>query len=123
MTDTVATFLTREQLAAKYPIAASTLARLASEGRGPPYYTPIGVVMYDEMEFVAWIRSAKVVPSDRDKSEAKGGRGRKRSLPIPVTRSVAPEAEKSGRQRGRPRKNLQPTLFSCLQNEAEDDAA
>jgi hypothetical protein len=39
-------FLTRREAAERYKLSASTLARLASQGRGPVFYKPVDVALY-----------------------------------------------------------------------------
>lgn len=40
------TYLTRAQVAEHYPISAHTLAKLASEGKGPRFYKPTDKCLY-----------------------------------------------------------------------------
>jgi len=117
-------FLTRRETAERFKLSQSTLARLASQGRGPVYYKPTDVCLYLPEEVEAWIKAAIVRPSERlpAATEAPGrGRGRRPTASAAPTgaETRTPPTPPSGR--GRPRKNLQPSLFSSL-NEDSDAA-
>jgi hypothetical protein len=114
-------FLTRREAAERYKLSESTLARLASQGRGPVYYKPIDIALYRPADVEAWILAAIVRPAERRNTPQAGGRGTARrrapeqpSVPQPQN-TVSAE-----KPRGRPRKNLQPSLFSTLKQ--DDDA-
>jgi hypothetical protein len=68
------------------------------------------------------IRAAIVRPVERHLAAVEPrGRGRK-PLPTAVSHGAEPSVQSNtGKGRGRPRKNLQPSLFSAL-NEADDAA-
>lgn len=108
-----ATYLTRKQVAARFQISEHTLAKLASQGRGPAYYKPIDKVLYRPEDVESWITSSIVLPSARDDAPAKrSGRGRSpkpkgpRILPTP-SEVLAPAL-------GRRRKSLPPSAESAL---------
>lgn len=56
------TYLTRAQVAELYPISAHTLAKLASEGKGPRFYKPTDKCLYRSEDVEAWIEAAAVTP-------------------------------------------------------------
>lgn len=73
----MAVFLTRRQLADKYPfLTATTLRKLAHRKKGPPYSRPLhNTAIYDEDEFLAWARQNRFDPNS---PPPKRGRGRPR---------------------------------------------
>ncbi len=109
------TYLTRREAAERFKISVSTLARLASQGRGPVFYKPVDVALYRPEEIEDWIKAAIVRPLDRHLAAPEPrGRGRR---PAATGASLAAEPGSqptSGKRRGRPRKSLQPSLFSAL---------
>jgi hypothetical protein len=117
-----ADFLTRREAAERYKISASTLARLASAGRGPTFYKPTEVALYLPEDVEAWIKAAIVRPSERRPAATEAparGRGRRPAASAaPTDAEVCTPPAPSGR--GRPRKNLEPSAFSTLR---KDDAA
>lgn len=56
------TYLTRAQVAERYPISMHTLAKLASEGKGPRFYKPTDKCLYRPEDIEAWIEAAVVLP-------------------------------------------------------------
>lgn len=56
------TYLTRLQVAELYPISVHTLAKLASEGRGPRFYKPTDKCLYRPEDIEAWIEASVVMP-------------------------------------------------------------
>lgn len=106
------TYLTRNQVAERYPISAHTLAKLASQGKGPRFFKPTDKCLYRPEDIEAWIEAAAVVPV---KAEPSGPRGphitppgaRGRAKPPP--RATLTEAsQRNGR------KSLPPTKNSWL---------
>lgn len=116
-------FLTRKEVAERYPISAHTLARLASEGRGPIFYKPTDKALYRPADIEDWIRSAAVTPARTDKpphrppSGPGAGRGKARPASQKLMRQ-APGAEQSDPSgRGRPRKSLPLSERSALRGD------
>jgi len=108
-----ATFLTRRQVAARVQISEHTLAKLASQGRGPVFYKPVDKTLYRLADVEDWIVSAKVEPGAAGAADLpRGGRGRApkrkgpRTLPTP-RETLAPAF-------GRRRKSLVPSPDSAL---------
>lgn len=106
-------YLTRSQVAERYPISVHTLAKLASKGKGPRYFKPTDKCLYRPEDIEAWIESAAVLPVSTDAKRderpglqnlapSKSGRGRARP-PI-----AAPTEPRSGR------KSLPPSPNSWL---------
>lgn len=87
------TYLTRAQVAEHYPISAHTLAKLASEGKGPRFYKPTDKCLYRPEDIEAWIEASVIVPktqsgapaSPGEKPRPPGNRGKTRP---PVARSA-----------------------------------
>lgn len=105
-------FLTRKQVSERYPISEHTLARLASQGRGPVFYKPIDVALYRAEDIDAWIAAAIVTPKPKgERTAAPEGRGRRASS----TRSNRTGAQAVvSSSSGRPRKSLTPSVDSVL---------
>lgn len=59
-------YLTRRQVAERYPISEHTLAKLASTGRGPIYYKPTDKALYKAADIEAWIAASVVKPAAED---------------------------------------------------------
>jgi hypothetical protein len=87
-------YLTRTQVAERYPISAHTLAKLASTGKGPRFYKPTDKCLYRPEDIEAWIEASVVVPAEQSgappslgekQRPTTGNRGRTRP---PVARSV-----------------------------------
>ena len=101
-------YLTRAQVAERYPISVHTLAKLASEGKGPRFYKPTDKCLYRPEDIEAWIEASVVLPSAHSEQPPRvsisppphGGRGRARALPA--------------KSSGRPLKSLPPTKNSWL---------
>ena len=53
-------YLTRREIAERYPVSFSTLAHLAVEGRGPPYSIVGKKAIYDAIKVEQWIDSQQV---------------------------------------------------------------
>lgn len=108
-------YLTRKQVARYYPISEHTLAKLASEGRGPRFFKPIDKALYLPADIEAWIEAAAVLPTAGPvapnpsaltrSSGPRTGRGRAKPPPRPV---VAPGST------GRRLKSLPPSPNSWL---------
>jgi hypothetical protein len=90
------TYLTRSQVAERYPISAHTLAKLASQGRGPRYFKPTDKCLYRPEDIEAWIEASAILPSPSERPaekisqlkapSAKSGRGRAQPpVPNPTT--------------------------------------
>ena len=87
------TYLTRAQVAERYPISAHTLAKLASEGKGPRFYKPTYKCLYRPEDKEAWIEASLIVPktqsgapaSPSEKPPPSGNHGKTRP---PVGRSA-----------------------------------
>ena len=106
-------YLTRVQVAERYPISQHTLAKLASEGRGPRFYKPTDKCLYRPEDIEAWIEAAVVMPktepaikSDPVKPPRPLGRGK----------AKPPVAGSSGRRL----KSLPPTPDSWLNRKDRD---
>lgn len=106
------TYLTRAQVAERYPISVHTLAKLASDGKGPRFYKPTDKCLYRPEDIEAWIEAAAVMPApevgttqNRKLVAAPGGRGR--ATPTPRAATTEP-AQRSGR------KSLPPSPNSFL---------
>lgn len=106
-------YLTRRQVAQRYPISTHTLAKLAATGKGPRFFKPTDKCLYRPADIEAWIEAAAVLPSDENTKEAGKiqrprvhgkltGRGRARPAPTP------PKLPKNGR------KSLPPSPSSWL---------
>jgi hypothetical protein len=108
-----ASFLTRKQVAAVFQISEHTLAKLASQGRGPVYYKPVDKVLYRPEDVETWITSAIVIPSAVDDAAPKRG-GRGRSLKHDGPRTLATPREALAPALGRRRKSLVPSAESAL---------
>ena len=107
------TYLTRSEVAERYPISVHTLAKLASQGRGPRYFKPTDKCLYRSEDIEAWIEAAAVTPSAVDTKKARtverlsttaarNGRGKARPSPVP------PKQPTNGR------KSLPPSANSWL---------
>ena len=55
-------YLTRRQVPQHYPISEHTLAKMASQGRGPRFYKPMDKALYLPADIEGWIEAAAVVP-------------------------------------------------------------
>ena len=106
-------YLTRPEVAERYPISIHTLAKLASQGKGPRYFKPTDKCLYRPEDIEAWIEAAAVLPSavvTKDAGtvqltgpgSARNGRGRTKPAPTPPAK----------RQNGR--KSLPPSPNSWL---------
>ncbi|MHA6689599.1 helix-turn-helix transcriptional regulator [Devosia sp. A449] len=86
-------YLTRAQVAERYPISAHTLAKLASNGKGPRFYKPTDKCLYRPEDIEAWIEASVILPktqsealaSPRENQRPTGSRGSIRPV---VARSV-----------------------------------
>ncbi|MFN4209572.1 MAG: helix-turn-helix transcriptional regulator [Devosia sp.] len=80
------TYLTRTQVAERYPISAHTLAKLAATGKGPRFYKPTDKCLYRPEDIEAWIEASVVLPKTEpvalarpvDQPRSSGSRGRAR---------------------------------------------
>lgn len=81
------TYLTRAEVAARYPVSSHTLAKLASQGKGPRFYKPTDKCLYRPEDIEAWIEAAVVLPAapatgpELRRVPTGGGRGRARPTP------------------------------------------
>jgi len=107
------TYLTRNQVSKLYPISVHTLAKLASQGKGPRFFKPTDKCLYLAEDIEAWIEAAAIMPSADDAkklktvlrpSPASAGNGRGKARPAPIL----PTQPKSGR------KSLPPSANSWL---------
>lgn len=85
-------YLTAEQVAAEYPVSATTLVRRRQTGGGPAYYSISNRIFYRRADVEAWLDSHRVDPSTRTKPGH-----------APVGERVSPRPEPP-RRRGRPTK-------------------
>ena len=105
-------YLTRVQVAQRYPISVHTLAKLASAGKGPRFYKPTDKCLYRAEDIEAWIEASIVLPQTDaatpppDQPRPSGNRGRTRP---PAARST-----------GRRLKSLPPTPNSWLLRKDRD---
>jgi len=55
-------FISRQEVARYFPgiISPGTLARLASEGKGPPYFRMGKRAFYDTKELVKWLKERAI---------------------------------------------------------------
>lgn len=95
-------YLTRKEVAARYPLSESLLARLASQGRGPVFFKPIDKALYRPQDVEAWIEAS---PGIQAGAPASGGRGRKSRCLEPAQPTV---------RTNRQLKNLTPSAHSAL---------
>lgn len=98
------TYLTRAQVAELYPISTHTLAKLASDGKGPRFYKPTDKCLYRPEDVEAWIEAAVVTPApameteamqDRTPATTLGGRGRTPGKPRTVAATTSHRGRKS----------------------------
>ena len=104
--------MTRRQVADRYPISVHTLAKLASQGRGPRFYKPTDKALYIAEDIEAWIRAAAVVPVE----EPFGPIMSHQATPMPNGRGRAKQQPKQNASApsGRRLKSLPPTANSWL---------
>lgn len=86
-------YLTAEQVAAEYPVSATTLVRRRQSGGGPAYYSISNRIYYRRADIEAWLESHKVAPAPHRNVPA----------PRPVAERTPPRQEPP-RRRGRPTK-------------------
>lgn len=84
-------YLTRKEVAEAYPLQVSTLAYLASNGRGPRYRMIGNSAVYRRDEVEEWIESQVVVPIQ---TRALRKRGRPRKQPQPVRHLIITDGKK-----------------------------
>jgi len=105
-------YLTRAEVAERYPISQHTLAQLASAQKGPRFFKPTDKALYLAEDIEAWIEAAAVLP--RTESMAKAITQSEPALPKPGGRGRAsgkrrePTIPKAGR------KSLPPSPNSWL---------
>lgn len=85
-------YLTRAQVAERYPISMHTLAKLASNGKGPRFYKPTDKCLYRPEDIEAWIEASVVLPkAEKGTATAQyhpppsGNRGKVRAPSAPPT--------------------------------------
>lgn len=108
-------YLTRAEVAERYPISTHTLAKLASQGKGPRFYKPTDKCLYRAEDIEAWIEASVILPSapaahpEPRRALTGGGRGRARPVfkPKPAT-GAEPQPRSGGR------KSLPPSPNSWL---------
>jgi hypothetical protein len=109
-------YLTRAEVAERYPISSHTLAKLASQGKGPRFYKPTDKCLYRPEDIEAWIEAAVVLPvapaagPEPRRAPTGGRRGRTRPAPSfkPTPVTGAEPQPRSGR------KSLPPSPNSWL---------
>lgn len=74
----IGVYLTRNQVAERYPISTHTLAKLASQGKGPRFFKPTDKCLYRPEDIEAWIEAAAVLPLVVDPQSAASGPRRQR---------------------------------------------
>jgi hypothetical protein len=110
-------YLTRAQVAERYPISSHTLAKLAAQGRGPRFYKPTDKCLYRPEDIEAWIEASVVLPvsaptgTEQRPAPTSSGRGRARPKSAPRSKP-ATGAEPQPRSGGR--KSLPPSPNSWL---------
>lgn len=108
-------YLTRAEVAARYPISTHTLAKLASQGKGPRFYKPTDKCLYRPEDIEAWIEASVVLPTTSatkpEPRHAPTGSGRGRARPVFKPKPVT-DAEPHSRSGGR--KSLPPSPNSWL---------
>jgi hypothetical protein len=92
---TTGEYLTRRQVSQLFPISMHTLAKLASQGKGPRFFKPTDKCLYLAEDIEAWIEAAAILPRADDTKKVKAlrpvpasagnGRGKARPAPIPPT--------------------------------------
>lgn len=85
-------YLTRAQVAERHPISMHTLAKLASNGKGPRFYKPTDKCLYRPEDIEAWIEASVVLPKAEKGAAAaqyhtspSGNRGKARAPSAPPT--------------------------------------
>lgn len=108
-------FITRKEVAKRYPISEHTLAKLASSGRGPRYYKPTDKVLYKPSDVEDWIASFVKEPS------ADAHLGKRPSTPKKASKNTSGGRGTYRRYQykkppmiGRARKSLPPSANSIL---------
>ncbi len=109
-------YLTRAEVAERYPISSHTLAKLASQGKGPRFYKPTDKCLYRPEDIEAWIEAAVVlpaIPATGPELRPVPTSGRGRANPAPIDR---PKPTKGGEPQPRSggRKSLPPSPNSWL---------
>lgn len=115
---TIKIYLTRAEVAERYPISCHTLAKLASQRRGPRFYKPTDKALYRPEDIEAWIEASAIVPVavpaepfialHQPEPKLRSGRGRA-SPPSSMVNATAPT--RNGR------KSLPPSANSWLRRE------
>lgn len=110
------TYLTRNQVAERYPISVHTLAKLASQRKGPRFFKPTDKCLYRPEDIEAWIEAAAVLPVMAEPASAASGHNRPRATP-PSGRGKAKPAPRAAPDAPSPRagrKSLPPSANSWL---------
>lgn len=110
------TYLTRAEVAKRYPISAHTLAKLASQGKGPRFFKPTDKCLYRPEDIEAWILAAVVLPVTVEAPSVASGRHRPR-VTAPGGRGKAkpaPRAAPTKPSQRNARKSLPPSANSRL---------
>lgn len=98
-----------------YPISESTLARLASQGRGPVFHKPTDKVLYKPQDVEQWIEAAPMPARQTDGVVAGHTTGRgKKSRSILTTPASPPARDAVPPTTGRRLKSLTPSSDSWL---------
>jgi hypothetical protein len=97
-------YLTRHQVAERYPISVHTLAKLAANGKGPRFFKPIDKCLYRPQDIEAWIEASAVLPVEVSTKEVgttprprsiRKMTGRGRAQPSPITLNLPKNGRKS----------------------------
>jgi Helix-turn-helix domain len=109
------TYLTRKEVAKKFPITESTLASLAHQGRGPRYFRPTAKVLYRPEDVDAWIAASVVEPAPGNPARTRylGGRPRQSRGTYAAGHPFEPQLPA-----GSGRKSLPPSPKSILRKKA-----
>ena len=116
-------YLTRRQVAERYPISASTLAQLASRGAGPKFYKPVNLALYLAEDVEAWIEESVVLTvtsttvrerADSRKCNQALARKSDQADSDGICDADCVETASPNPRRGRPRKSLSPSSGSFI---------
>jgi len=115
MVDLTQIYLTRRQVSQMYPISVHTLAKLASEGRGPVFFKPTDKALYRPQDVEKWIEAAPVsVAQPASEAPARTtGRGRTSRF-VHATRTPSPPKDVVSPSTGRRLRSLTPSPESWL---------
>lgn len=115
--DVAKTYLTRAEVAERYPISVHTLAKLASQMRGPRFFKPTDKALYLPADIEAWIEAAAVLPTSEPAATKHFAPAPAAKLRDPTGRGRAkppPRAVSAPGSTGRRLKSLPPSPNSWL---------